>query len=121
MNTMTENLNIRERCATAELGVLTQSLVDFLASRLGQRYSEARLAERFGTKANRVRQALAPACERGEVCLALEGSMRLYFAPGCVAGRPESTWRRGDLSGYETHLRKMSELRMQARGAGWRL
>ncbi|MBB2918308.1 hypothetical protein [Cupriavidus alkaliphilus] len=87
-----------------------------------QRFSEPMLARRFAVSAAALRRAMKPVLDRREAESAfVEGSIRVYFAPRAPMAHVERIVGKGVLSGWEAGIRRMAELRMAPRGAGWRL
>lgn len=100
---------------------LAARVVRHLCNNPLQRFSEPMLARRFAVPASTLRRAIKPALAGATVATVLVDSIRFYFSPRsspCAAGRIVG---KGELKGYETAIRRACELRMEPRGAGWRL
>lgn len=101
---------------------LSRRVLEHLRGNPLQRFSEPMLARRFGVPARTLYRAMRPALERCEVASDfVEGLIRVYYFPRTPQPIPERIVGRGELKGYETEIRRLCELRMEPRGAGWKL
>ncbi|MGN5479497.1 hypothetical protein ACTMU2_29145 [Cupriavidus basilensis] len=68
------------------------------------------------------RRALRILASNGDIVIARAlGSMHMYFAASTQTVEPTRIVGKGELKGWESEIRRLSELRMVPRGAGWRL
>ncbi|WP_029046232.1 hypothetical protein [Cupriavidus sp. amp6] len=101
---------------------LAKLVIQHLQGNPLQRFSEPMLARRFGVSARTLYRAMKPALVAGQVASDfVETSIRVYYVPRSPQPMPERIVGRGELKGYETEIRRLPELRMAPRGAGWRL
>jgi hypothetical protein len=100
---------------------LAQLIIEHLLNNPVQRFSEPILARRFAVPACKLRRAMKPAVADGTVATTLVDGIRFYLAPSAPNRPAERIVGKGVLTGYESGIRRLCELRMGLRGAGWSL
>ncbi|KUE88905.1 hypothetical protein ASL20_09795 [Cupriavidus necator] len=124
MKSTTQKTPRRSGCAdlAADDMDLSRRVLEHLRGNPLQRFSEPMLARRFGVSARTLYNAMRPALESAEAASDfVETSIRVYYFPRTPHPLPERIVGRGELKGYETEIRRLCEMRMAPRGAGWRL
>jgi hypothetical protein len=101
---------------------LAQTILRFLRANAGSRFNEPHIAQRMKVSVAAARRALRLLASNGDVIIARAlGTMHVYFAASAQAIESPRIVGKGELKGWESGIRRLSELRMAPRGAGWRL
>lgn len=101
---------------------LMRLILEHFRTSPGSRLNEPAVAARFDIPVPEARRILKQLAEDGDLaCVYVMGGMAQYFVATRETFHADRIVGRGTLTGWESGLRAAAQLRMQPRGAGWKL